>query len=235
MKLKDLLTIVIPCKDENENIKNILSDINNQNESSGLNVIVADASEDYTTQHYIWSETGKTANIKVIEGGYPAKARYNGANLTNTQYILFLDADMRIQNKNFLLEILNEIIEKDSDLLTCKVRTYDNRFNYVYKFFDVVQKLHIITGPFALGGIMLFKKSSYDKVGGFNPNDLFAEDYNLSRKINSNKFLISKQTIFTSSRRIEKKGISYMLSMLVKSYFNRNNRKFFEKHHNYWL
>ena len=235
MDLNKLLTVVIPCKNESLNIQNILIDLNKQHYNKDLKVIVADSSDDLITKHYIWSESGKTIDLKLIDGGFPSQGRYNGAKLCDTDYVLFLDSDMRINNPNFLVEILNEIIKKDSDLLTCKVRTYDDRFNYVYKFFDVVQKLHRITGPFALGGIMLFKKSGYDEAGGFNPNDLFAEDYNLSRKIKSNKFLISKQIIFTSSRRIEKKGISYMLSMLVKSYFNRNNRKFFEKHHNYWL
>jgi hypothetical protein len=95
--------------------------------------------------------------------------------------------------------------------------------------------LHRITGPFALGGIMLFKKSTYNNLGGFNPKDLFAEDYNLSRKVKSNNFTVSNSIIYTLSRRIEKKGVSYMLWMMVYSFINRNNRKFFESHHNYWL
>ena len=53
MKLKDLLTIVIPCKNEQENIKNILACLNKQNDSKGLLVIVADISDDLTTVHYI--------------------------------------------------------------------------------------------------------------------------------------------------------------------------------------
>lgn len=235
MILSEILTVVIPCKNEKENIQNILSCLNKQENSQNLKVIVADNSDDNVTIDYINSERGKNIDISVIDGGYPSKGRYNGALLCQTKYVLFLDSDMHIKETNFISNLLNEIIKKDIDLLTSKVRTVDSKFNYVYKFFDVIQKLHFITGPFALGGIMLFKKSSYDKLGGFNPNDLFAEDYNLSKKVKSNKFYVSPSIIYTSSRRIEKKGVSFMLWMMIYSFFNRNNRKFFEQHHNYWL
>ena len=235
MILNEILTIVIPCKNEKENIKNILSCLNRQNGSNNLQVFIADCSDDDITHQYIESEKNKNINIEIIEGGFPAKARHNGAVLSKTDYILFLDADMTIKENDYLIKLLNEIIKKDSDLLTSKVRTVDGRFNYVYKLFDLIQKLHRITGPFALGGIMLFKKSAYNNIGGFNPKDLFAEDYNLSRKVKSNKFTVSKSIIYTLSRRFEKKGVSYMLWMMVYSFINRNNRKFFESHHNYWL
>ncbi len=235
MILNELLTIVIPCKNEKENIKNVLNCLNNQNGSINLKVFISDSSDDNTTQQYIESEKGKNLDIEIIEGGFPAKGRHNGAILANTKYILFLDADMTIKDNNYLINILNEIIKKDADLLTSKIRTIDSRFNYVYKFFDIIQKLHKITGPFALGGIMLFKKSTYDDLGGFNPKDLFAEDYNLSRKVSSDKFLVSNTIIYTLSRRIEKKGVVYMFWIMFYSFLNRNNRKFFESHHNYWL
>ena len=63
MKLKDLLTVVIPCKNEKENIKNILGCLNNQNDSKGLLVIVADISDDLTTIHYINSERNKNIDV----------------------------------------------------------------------------------------------------------------------------------------------------------------------------
>ena len=69
MKLKDLLTVVIPCKNEKENIKNILGCLNNQNDSKGLLVIVADISDDLTTVHYINSERNKNIDVLTIEGG----------------------------------------------------------------------------------------------------------------------------------------------------------------------
>ena len=145
-------------------------------------------------------------------------------------------SNLNIQNPfdDFLENILNEIIYKKGSLLTCKVRTIDNKHNNVYKFFDIIQRLHKLTGPFALGGIMLFNTNSYFKLGGFNPNDKFAEDYNLSKKVKSKDFILSKKIIYTSSRRIEKKGIYFMLRLMILSFLNRSNQSFFEKTHSYW-
>jgi glycosyltransferase involved in cell wall biosynthesis len=234
MELQNLLTVVIPCKNEKENIRNVLNSLNKQKNSKGLLVIVADVSDDMTTIHYINAERNKNIQILTIDGGYPAYGRHQGALMSETPYTLFLDSDMEIKDKDFLEKILNEIITKKGSLLTCKVRTIDNKYNYVYKFFDLIQKFHRITGPFALGGIMLFNTESYFKLGGFNPNDKFAEDYNLSKKVNSKDFILSKNIIHTSSRRLKSKGVWYMAKLMFLSFLNRNNQRFFEKTHSYW-
>lgn len=234
MEIKDLLTVVIPCKNEKENIKNILYCLNNQNNSKDLLVVVADISDDFSTIHYINSEKNKNIDITIIEGGYPSYGRQQGAMRSKTPYTLFLDSDMVIEDKNFLKNIINEIDNKNGLLLTCKVRTVDNQYNNVYKIFNIIQKLHRITGPFALGGIMLFDTNEYFRLGGFNPNDKFAEDYNLSKKVNSKRFLISNNIIKTSSRRFKSKGIWFMTKLMCLSFLNRNNQKFFESTHSYW-
>lgn len=234
MEIKDLLTVVIPCKNEKENIKNILYCLNNQNNSKDLLVVVADISDDFSTIHYINSEKNKNIDITIIEGGYPSYGRQQGAMRSKTPYTLFLDSDMVIEDKNFLKNIINEIDNKNGLLLTCKVRTVDNQYNNVYKIFDIIQKLHRITGPFALGGIMLFDTNEYFRLGGFNPNDKFAEDYNLSKKVDSKRFLISNNIIKTSSRRFKSKGIWFMTKLMFLSFLNRNNQKFFESTHSYW-
>lgn len=234
MEIKDLLTVVIPCKNEKENIKNILYCLNNQNNSKDLLVVVADISDDFSTIHYINSEKNKNIDITIIEGGYPSYGRQQGAMRSKTPYTLFLDSDMVIEDKNFLKNIINEIDNKNGLLLTCKVRTVDNQYNNVYKIFDIIQKLHRITGPFALGGIMLFDTNEYFRLGGFNPNDKFAEDYNLSKKVDSKRFLISNNIIKTSSRRFKSKGIWFITKLMFLSFLNRNNQKFFESTHSYW-
>jgi glycosyltransferase involved in cell wall biosynthesis len=233
--VKDLLTVIIPCKNEGENIKNLLGLLNEQTDSDGLKVYISDISDDGVTLDYILSETGKKIEIEVLKGGFPSYGRKIGADKSVTPYLLFLDSDMSFMDNNFVKNILDEIIEKDGDLLTCKVRTTTGEFDNLYKVFDVIQKFHRITGPFALGGIMLFNKTTYDDVGGFNGDDIFAEDYNLSKKINSKGFILSKQTILTLPRRFKNKGVYYVIKMMIISFINRNNPNFYKKHHNYWL
>jgi hypothetical protein len=81
---------------------------------------------------------------------------------------------------------------------------------------------------------MLFDTNKYFKLGGFNPNDKFAEDYNLSKKVKSKDFILSENIIYTLSRRFKSKGIWFMTKLMFLSFINRNNQKFFEKTHSYW-
>jgi glycosyltransferase involved in cell wall biosynthesis len=234
VEIKNLLTIVIPCKNERFRIKKILQDLNNQNDIKGTKVFIADSSDDISTRLYINSEQKNICDIKIIEGGLPSVARHNGAKLSTTPYTLFLDADMEILNKNFINEILGEIIKRKGFLLTCKIRTFSRDYNYIYKIFDIIQRLHWITKPFALGGIMLFKTEIYNKLGGFNIEDVIAEDYNLSRKISSFKFVLSKKIIFTDDRRFRKKGVWYMIKLMILTFLNKNNPNFYKKSFSYW-
>lgn len=234
VEIKDLLTVVIPCKNEGFRIKEILEDLNSQYYIKGLKVYVADSSDDLSTRLYIDSQTSGLCDIQVIEGGLPSVARKNGGDKVITPYVLFLDADMRLPHKTFISSILNEIMEKRGGLLTTRVRTTDGKYDYVYKVFDIIQKLHRITGPFALGGIMLFNTTTYNNLGGFNTEDVIAEDYNLSRKVPSRHFILSNKTILTDGRRFRNKGVWYMLKLMIKTYINKNNKNYYKDSQSYW-
>jgi hypothetical protein len=128
-----------------------------------------------------------------------------------------------------------EVMKKnDYHLSTTKMRTDDGQYNYVYQSFDVIQYLTKFSTPFAVGGFMLFNLETFNSLGGFNPNDKFAEDYHLSSKIKPNKFYVANKIVYTTSRRFKNKGLFYMVKMMIKSWFNRNNDEFFTKEHNYW-
>ena len=56
--------------------------------------------------------------------------------------------------------------------------------------FDIIQWFTAFSRPFALGGFMLFKTETFNKLGGFNEEDKIAEDYHLSSKIKPNRFIL---------------------------------------------
>ena len=233
--IKDILTIVIPCKNENLVIQRTLSYLNMQKDIDGTKVIIADVSDDGGyTRDCILSESNKNIDIEIIKGGYPSQGRNAGAKLVTTEYVLFLDADIFLCNNYILIDLLNEIEKRDTLLATCKFRVLSGEYNYVYKAFDFIQKLSKISKTFAIGGFMLFDTSEFNKLGGFKENDKFAEDYHLSMKIKSKDFYIHDDIVYTTSRRFKSKGLYYMVKMMIKSYFNRNNPEFFTKDHNYW-
>ncbi len=230
--MKDLLTIVIPCKNEKDNIYECISFIAKQVGSAGLKVIIADTSDEgdsldfieYTKRDYRYS-----LDIELIEGGFPAKARLEASKLVTTPYILFLDADIMLRDKS----VLKKCLEYNTDLVTVPFQT-ETGFNWIFRLFDIQQRLSNWMGtPFAIGGFQLWKTEAYWKTGGYDETHLFAEDYWVSQKVDVMKIHKTKG-VWTSARRFRNKGFFYMFWLSIKCYFNRNNSEFFKKHHNYW-
>ena len=227
-------TIVIPCKNEGINIYDCLGFICKQKGIGNTRVIIADNSDDKESLYWLYKakvDFKYSLNIEIIKGGYPAKARLKGSKLVDTPYILFLDADIMLVDKN----LLHNILDFKLDLLTVPFIT-EKGWNWVFRSFDLFQKLSIKLGtPFAVGGFQYWNTKKYWELGGYKEDELFAEDYSLSSKVKSHRFQIYKtNNVFTSARRFKKKGIGYMFWIMIKSYLNRNNPEFFKHHHNYW-
>ena len=230
--MNDLLTIVIPCKNEKDNIYECIGFIAKQVGFAGTRVIIADTSDEedsldflqYTENNYRYS-----LNIELIKGGFPAKARLEGSKLVTTPYILFLDADIMLQNKS----LLGECLAYNTDLVTVPFQT-EKGFNWIFRLFDIQQQLSNLLGtPFAIGGFQLWKTEAYWKTGGYDETHLFAEDYWVSQK--AEKMVIHKtKGVWTSARRFKNKGFFYMFILSIKCYINRNNTEFFKHHHQYW-
>jgi glycosyltransferase involved in cell wall biosynthesis len=230
--MNDLLTIVIPCKNEKDNIYECIGFIAKQVGFAGTKVIIADTSDEadslnflkYTKDDYRYS-----LNIELIKGGFPAKARLEGSKLVTTPYILFLDADIMLQNKF----VLGECLSYNTDLVTVPFQT-EKGFNWIFRLFDIQQRISNWIGtPFAVGGFQLWKTESYWKTGGYDETHLFAEDYWVSQRAESMKIHNTKG-VWTSARRFKNKGFFYMLILSIKCYINRNNTDFFRNHQNYW-
>jgi glycosyltransferase involved in cell wall biosynthesis len=230
--MDNLLTIVIPCKNEKDNIYECIAFIAKQVGFAGTRVIIADTSDEEDSLdflYYVQRDFKYSLDIEIIQGGFPAKARLDGSKLVTTPYILFLDADIMLQNK-FLL---GECIAYDTDLVTVPFQT-ETGFNWIFRLFDIQQQLSNLLGtPFAIGGFQLWKTEAYWKTGGYDETHLFAEDYWVSQKADTMKIHNTKG-VWTSARRFKNKGFFYMFILSIKCYINRNNTEFFKKHHNYW-
>lgn len=232
--LRGRLTIVIPSKNEGITLYNSIMYLSHQNNIDGVRVIIADISDDVKSLVYltrIKKDFGNKLKITVIEGGYPAEGRLNGSKLVSTPYMLFLDADVVLMNRN----ILEECMKYDKDLITVPFHT-DYPYRWVFRLFDMFQSLSSVLGtPFAVGGFQLWKTDAYWEVGGYNPQELFAEDYSISQKVHKDNFKVHRtKGTYTSSRRFKSKGVLWMFYIMIKSYLNRNNPNFFKHHHNYW-
>jgi glycosyltransferase involved in cell wall biosynthesis len=239
MKLNDLLTIVIPCKNEKDIISKTLDLLNHQTNIKGVKVIVCDSSDDLYTKLVLFNKSEYNSNeydfkLEVIEGGLPAKARNNGFNLVTTPYVLFMDADIFLLDSNLLVNTVSKIKDEDLDLVSVRFRTDNGDYNYVYKVFDILQKLSMLISPFCLGGFMLTKSSKFKEIGGFDEEVKVAEDYVYSKQIKSNMFKIHNAFVYTPPRRVHNKGLWYMTKLMIGSVLNKNNKEYFKDSKSYW-
>lgn len=234
MKIKDKLTIVIPSKNEGITLYECVCYIAGQHDIEGTRVIISDVSDDSLSLRYIKNlitDFKYTLNLEVIKGGYPAEGRLNGSKLVKTPYMLFLDSDIMLTHRN----IIKDVTQYDMDLITVSFVT-DVKWDWVFRLFDLFQWISKLLGtPFAVGGFQLWKTETYWKLGGYNKDEIFAEDYSLSQKVNPKNFKIhNTEFVYTSPRRFQKKGVFWMFKIMIKSYLNRNNPEFFRKSHGYW-
>jgi hypothetical protein len=145
--------------------------------------------------------------------------------------MLFLDSDVLLTNKGIIVECM----KYKKDLITVPFYT-DKPYRWVFRLFDMFQSISSLLGtPFAVGGFQLWNTKTYWEVGGYDPQELFAEDYSLSKNVRSKNFkVIDIKGTYTSARRFKSKGVLWMFNIMIKSYLNRNNSEFFKKSHGYW-
>jgi len=234
--LKELVTIVVPCKNEENYIGQLLSDISDQYHLRTVRVIIADAhSTDKTLE--IIDTYRNLLDIQVIEGGTVSVGRNNGAKLVTTPYILFLDADVRFFNYCMVYDAVQCIHNKNLDLVTLSPKNYGTewRASILFYLFGVFNKVMAKFTPFAVGAFFLTRKSVFDAFGGFPNKYHTSEDYILSTQYDVNKFKIVDGYFGQDERRFKKLGYFGMLRYMIVNFFNRHNLAHFEKAKvNYW-
>jgi glycosyltransferase involved in cell wall biosynthesis len=169
-----------------------------------------------------------------MDGGLPGVARNKGFKIAETPYVLFIDSDIFILDPTVILRSVIEMKKNNLDLVTTKFRSDNGNYNYVYKSFDVIQSISKWTTPFCLGGYMLVRSDIFREIGGFDETVKVAEDYIFSKQIKPKKFKRINHIVYTPPRRFESRGIFYMLKLMVGSFFNNKNIKFFKTQNDYW-
>jgi len=235
MKLCDKITIVVPCKNEENYIHHLLDSLRSQN-IGDTRVIIADCSTDATRQ--VIKDNSIGLNVEIIDGGPVSIAKNNGARLVTTPYILFIDADVRFFKDTVIRDAVNKMELKKLHLVGLNIKCYDKdiRAKIGFTAFNVINHTLKFFSPFAVGAFMLTRKDKFEEYGGFPENLLTSEDYFLSKKYSPRKFKIIRHHFGQDSRRFKKMGYLGMGKYLVKNFVNRNNKKYWESlyHNRYW-
>ncbi len=234
--MKELVTIVIPCKNEEKYIGRLLEDLSQQHGIRDVRILVADADSTDSTVSIV-KLYDDLLNIEVIKGGTVSVGRNNGAKLATTPYILFLDADVRFFNSLTIYEAVHTIHEHQLDLVTASIRNYgrDLRASFLFWKFNLVNKIMTKKTPFAIGAFFLTRRDKFEELGGFPNKYDTSEDYILSKQYDPQKFTIVGHYFGQDERRFKKLGYLGMMWYMTVNFFNRNNLRHFEKANvNYW-
>ncbi|MFQ5646712.1 MAG: glycosyltransferase [bacterium] len=180
-----LVSLIIPARDEENNLQVCLESIINQDYPNLEVVVIDDRSSDNTSQ--IAEATGsKFKRFKLIsikEGELSPEwigknhALYRGARQASGDWFLFLDADVWFTDKSAVSTAVRQAEENALDLLSLFPRVYYGSFwekvinPMVGAVFLSVSPIHKINDPnssvaAAVGAFALVRSESYRKTGG---------------------------------------------------------------------
>lgn len=235
INLGELITIVIPCRNEENYIQHLLNDLKKQN-IDDVRIIIADCSTDNTRE--VIGKNSEPLHVEIIDGGPVSVAKNRGAALVTTPYILFIDADVRFFNSDVIHDAVKAIELNNLDLVGLNIKCYDNDFRAKIGFavFNFINNLLKYVSPFAVGAFMLTRRSKFEELGGFPEKYSTSEDYFLSRMYSPKKFRLINHYFGQDSRRFKKMGYSGMARYLILNFINRNNTNYWDKIDNsrYW-
>ena len=231
--ISSFITVIIPCKDEENYIGDTLLSLNNQKNIEGVKVIILDGNSTDNTIGVI-NNIKKKVNYEILieKGGKVSYARNKGATMVNTKYVLFLDADVTFTDDDVILTSLNEL-ENGYDLITCKLKSRSGfPLNLGFYLFNKIHsKLKI---PFSMGAYFMTSIESFNGYGGFDETIKQSEDFILSKKYPIYKFKIINRYVTQDDRRFKKIGYWFYVKFLIKNYKKRNDENHFRKEINYF-
>ena len=233
--ISDKITIVVPCKNEENYIHHLLDSLRTQ-DIGDTRIIIADCSTDNTRQ--VIRDNSLGLNVEIIEGGPVSIAKNNGAKLVTTPYILFIDADVRFFKSTVIQDAVDKIESMNLDLVGLNIKCYDRdlRAKIGFTAFNLINHALKYVSPFAVGAFMLTRRDRFEEYGGFPEQFSTSEDFFLSRKYSPKKFRIVRHHFGQDSRRFKKMGYLGMAKYLTKNFINRNNKKYWDSLDNskYW-
>ena len=143
-------------------------------------LIVADATSTDATP-----ELTRTWGGRVVRGGHPGAGRNEGARHATGDWLLFLDADVRLPDAA-LEEAFEEMERERLDSASCWfVPDSDDaflRFNHWLSawYFRLTSKLG---WPHSIGAFVLARRAHHEQLGGFDTSIQVAEDQDYVRRL----------------------------------------------------
>lgn len=211
--IQPYFSIIIPCLNEEKALPLLLSDIKKQ-AFSDYEVIVVDGDSIDRTQEIVRKDPllqlviSKKRNVSI--------QRNLGAKNAKGKYVVFFDADTRIETY-YLTGLAYKTLTTNPDMFTCwsKLTPKDKKNKIITSVMNMGMELSkFMDSPAVNGGMMGFKRTVFNKLGGFDQNITFAEDTEIYKRGCSNGFsfeVFRDPRYIFSLRRFKAEGTLSML------------------------
>lgn len=207
----DLVSIIIPAKNEEKNIERCLKSCFAQTYQRVEIIVIDNFSKDKTI------EIAKKFTKKIYRKGPERSAQRNfGASKAKGKFLLFIDADMEITS-NLIKDCLKQ--KTDSVIIPEKVPHLD----FWSKCRDFEKSLYInddlVTAP------RFFQKRLFEKLKGYNTNLYAAEDWDLAQGLQRRGIASAHSQSFL----IHNEGPISLIKLVRKKFYYGRNLKHYAK------
>jgi len=168
------VSVIIPCYNEEHYVGKLFEDLTKQIKQPDSVFVVDCHSKDKTIK--VAKSFSNQLPLNVLTAPYrsAASARNTGADAAKSNYLLFLDADMRIR-PDFVGRLENSAISKRVDVVTPRLKIEGhhpadvlsawNLNLWVYFYRLLLRRQASVTA----GGAMLISNKAHHTIGGYNP------------------------------------------------------------------
>ena len=229
-----MFSIIIPVLNEENKIERTIKQFTSIKTKYNIEIIVSDSgsidntvdiAEKYSDKVVLYP--GDNCNI--------SKARNYGAKYAKNEILVFLDADILINNINQFFEIIiNTIKRKNITAISPKITIYPKEETGIDKGIHFIITLisNIVNGigfSYSRGGCQIILKKNFNKINGYNEKFIAAEDVDIFRRLRrfGKTMIINKLHVFESPRRYRKEGYPtvlyfWFMNWIYTLFFNKS-------------
>lgn len=227
-------SIIIPTLNEEHFVDKLLEDLTRQTFKDFEVVHVDGGSNDATCAVVsAFKDRCNLISMLAAERG-PALQRNEGAKMASGTYLVFVDADTRIPDPNFLAHLAKETHTSGCLVIFpfMEAHTNDLGIKIAFKVYNMaIEVARIMPKPLNTMGIAVLEKSFFNHLGGYiastrhKKSKLFAEDHDIIIRARSAGVIggvAPKARYQYSLRRFEQEGYlsvvpKYILSMVERT------------------
>lgn len=208
LKSPPLISVLIPARNEEKNIKRILVSMIKQ-DYKNLEILVLDDNSTDATSQIVRELAQKDSRIKLVQGtplpiGWKGKcfACHQLSKIAKGEYFVFTDADT-LHFSNSISGSFAALLRNNVDTVSVYPReiavTFHERMTVSFIHFAILSLMPLILvrhtkSPFfstGIGQFFLFKRQVYEKIGGFESvKDEILEDIHISKQVKRYGFKI---------------------------------------------